>query len=662
MARFDITLLAVPALLDSVKVVVNSRCSKRKDAAAAAALLQQARSGLLATIVARDSNPAAIVRLAFERRHDPRTNVPLDMRVRRDSASQATMAFKALHDGAWYVANGFREVLSKDGREYFYGPDAEVLLDDGFAAGYCFRIVDAPRERRGQIGLGFTESERSKDRVGIDGVLWVDTVARALRDIDYRYTGFQNLDALRPGGRTSFQEMKNGIVLTTSWMIRLPKRLPDTSRIGARMTVHFNFYAVEGGGEIVSARWPDSTRWEAPLARARVKARLRRSDTAAAGIYLRFAGTDYWAETDANGVADFKSLEPGPYFVTVADSVLVDLGLKPDTIAHFLAIRDSTVSTTVGIRRTAEYVLDRCLADHKSAAKDGLLLGRVVSTDGSPVKSATVSLRSPGSTDPVYTMTTGEDGMFSACFGSARRGETYTILARAPDGATDAQTRTFKDTVTSVKLVLDVAAEKAVASGPPATVFGVAWDSLHASPLAGALIGLSGSTRTTVTDSAGRFRIDSVAPGKYLVSTQHDAIEAIGMSSLKTRATIAGDGADTIHVALPSFATFWKSVCSGEAPSDLAMVYGMVTDTVGNPVEKPIKLGAEVKEGDTTRFLDRSTDSTGAYVFCGLSPKARVRIVVAEPGASGPIDLPPLETTRILRRDIAIKRPSPDER
>jgi hypothetical protein len=36
----------------------------------------------------------------------------------------------------------------------FFAPDADVLLDDGFAVGYCFRVATAGRDRN-QIGLAF---------------------------------------------------------------------------------------------------------------------------------------------------------------------------------------------------------------------------------------------------------------------------------------------------------------------------------------------------------------------------------------------------------------------------------------------------------------------------------------------------------------------------
>ena len=48
----------LPNLIQAVHVIANSRCRVRKDRAEALGLWEQARAGLLATIVAREENPA----------------------------------------------------------------------------------------------------------------------------------------------------------------------------------------------------------------------------------------------------------------------------------------------------------------------------------------------------------------------------------------------------------------------------------------------------------------------------------------------------------------------------------------------------------------------------------------------------------------------------
>src|SRR6185437_9181742 len=68
--RLDIDLPLLPTLLEPVAVRANPRCPLRTDRAAAFALLEQARAGLLASVVEREASPARLVRLAFDRSID----------------------------------------------------------------------------------------------------------------------------------------------------------------------------------------------------------------------------------------------------------------------------------------------------------------------------------------------------------------------------------------------------------------------------------------------------------------------------------------------------------------------------------------------------------------------------------------------------------------
>ncbi len=63
----DFAMLPVPTMLAAVTVRDESNCPKRSDRAAALGLWEQARAGLLATVVARESNPADIRLLGFQR-------------------------------------------------------------------------------------------------------------------------------------------------------------------------------------------------------------------------------------------------------------------------------------------------------------------------------------------------------------------------------------------------------------------------------------------------------------------------------------------------------------------------------------------------------------------------------------------------------------------
>ncbi|HEY4954504.1 MAG TPA: carboxypeptidase-like regulatory domain-containing protein [Gemmatimonadaceae bacterium] len=70
-------------------------------------------------------------------------------------------------------------------------------------------------------------------------------------------------------------------------------------------------------------------------------------------------------------------------------------------------------------------------------------------------------------------------------------------------------------------------------AGPAAgfvTIEGVALDSLHSDYLRGALIVVEGANKTAITDSLGRFRLDSVPPGLRRISVVHPTLDTVGIA------------------------------------------------------------------------------------------------------------------------------------
>src|SRR5215208_6214721 len=63
-----------------------------------------------------------------------------------------------------------------------------------------------------------------------------------------------------------------------------------------------------------------------------------------------------------------------------------------------------------------------------------------------------------------------------------------------------------------------------------AQISGVVLDSLHRSYLSGADIIVQGLRATIVTDSLGRFKVDSVPPGRYQVGVFHPLLDTLGLS------------------------------------------------------------------------------------------------------------------------------------
>src|SRR5205823_2275055 len=134
------------------------------------------------------------------------------------------------------------------------------------------------------------------------------------------------------------------------------------------------------------------------------------------------------------------------------------------------------------------------------------------------------------------------------CLDATYGTDTLRITARF-GGKVVRETRILAEGITATRLTFD--APRTIALGsprsagpPPVTVAGIAYDSLHARPLGNAFVIVEGTTRSAISDSSGHFLIDSVTPGPYRIIMQHDALDALGISSAGARVLVS-DGRDT---------------------------------------------------------------------------------------------------------------------
>lgn len=153
-ARLEVMMESLPTMLATQKVV-SDLCPRRSDQGAAASLLEQARAGLLTSVVARETNPPRLVRYAYERTMDGTSDRIKLQTVRVDSTDRTPASFNAALAATAFVQRGFAERAGPEATTY-YAPDAETLLGDTFVNAYCFRLMGRDRKRPNQVGLGFT--------------------------------------------------------------------------------------------------------------------------------------------------------------------------------------------------------------------------------------------------------------------------------------------------------------------------------------------------------------------------------------------------------------------------------------------------------------------------------------------------------------------------
>ncbi|GJG86856.1 hypothetical protein tb265_20370 [Gemmatimonadetes bacterium T265] len=197
-------------------------------------------------------------------------------------------------------------------------------------------------------------------------------------------------------------------------------------------------------------------------------------------------------------------------------------------------------------------------------------------------------------------------------------------------------------------------------AGALGAVRGVAYDSLTPGPLAGATVQIARAPdllggRAVVADSAGVFRMDSLAPGRYLVGVEHPLLDLLHVE-VRPRLVELGPGGDTVRVdlALPALARMRPVLCgSPQAPSDsTGLLAGRVRDasddaSVANATVvlawSELAVGAGGVHTEHRR-VPVVTGPGGTYVACGVPAGVELALSVAAPGrAGGPValELPP---------------------
>lgn len=184
---------------------------------------------------------------------------------------------------------------------------------------------------------------------------------------------------------------------------------------------------------------------------------------------------------------------------------------------------------------------------------------------------------------------------------------------------------------------------------------GVVFDSVHARPLANARVVAAGTAaqsearREATSDSTGRYHIDSLAAGRYLVGFESALLDSLEVTLSPREANVASAQGTTLNLALPSAAKLRSAVCLGATiPPQTGVIFGHV---VSAETESPVA-GVAVAMAWRDISVDRSerlrvttsersdsviTDRDGWYRMCGVPTGAWVTIQVRQANRSSAV-------------------------
>jgi len=191
------------------------------------------------------------------------------------------------------------------------------------------------------------------------------------------------------------------------------------------------------------------------------------------------------------------------------------------------------------------------------------------------------------------------------------------------------------ETALAVAALPAVAAAQGQPRVPFATLEGVVADSLRGGFVSHAVVAVMGTSRYAVSDTAGRYRIDSIPPGSYQIHVTHDLLDSLGVRVRTTPVTFAADSSLWVSLGFPSARTIIRAKC-GDSTDDSGALVGMV---INADSEDPrpgaevrmwwveLAVGQEIGVRYQPRQLTATTDDAGRYKFCGLPPDLSANII-----------------------------------
>jgi hypothetical protein len=218
------------------------------------------------------------------------------------------------------------------------------------------------------------------------------------------------------------------------------------------------------------------------------------------------------------------------------------------------------------------------------------------------------------------------------------------------DGAVSGRRRSATFAV-AVLLALGAARSSFAQSG---RIEGTATDSVHARALAGVRVvavrtdSAATALAADTADASGRFHIDSLPPGQYLVGFESPLLDSLEVTLSPREVTVAPGRTTPVELAMPPAAKLRGAVCPGvELPKGTGIVFGQVVNAeTSNPLPD-VELAMQWRELGFDRKTARpineersasvTTDAGGWYRVCGVPTGAWVSMQLQREGRVGPV-------------------------
>jgi hypothetical protein len=188
------------------------------------------------------------------------------------------------------------------------------------------------------------------------------------------------------------------------------------------------------------------------------------------------------------------------------------------------------------------------------------------------------------------------------------------------------------------------------------TLMGVIFDSIGGRPFANAIAYLSGTAHRALTDSAGRFVISNIPPGKYLAAFTHPVLDSIPVFPTPRMVEVSALDTTRTELALAREDNLLNEACASAASAALihksGVIFGYVRDARGHAVPNAT---IKVQSNDWAGSRQSITDAGGHYTLCGVPAGSKLQLQASEGDRASARSTAMIDLRRFQRVDLQLR-------
>lgn len=196
-----------------------------------------------------------------------------------------------------------------------------------------------------------------------------------------------------------------------------------------------------------------------------------------------------------------------------------------------------------------------------------------------------------------------------------------------------------------------------------ARVEGVVRDSLSGNrPVESVLVEILGTSAQSKTDAQGRFVLQDVPAGSYVIQASGPWLDSLGLAPLRADVVVPRRGSRRIALSSPSIRSYRRAACGTSEPPSRGVLRGEVRQPHGPVVDRAVVLALWTEAVFTANGVAQelvasadTTDAGGNYTLCGLPVGIDVLVrVQSSAGQTGDLAIGLSESRPVARFDAIV--------